>query len=159
MKRRGRGYAPKSIEWVRKPRPYPDVIGDCIICTSHAPSKRGYPRVNRNRTIINIARLVLNRRYGAQPPSVIGRHTCDDRLCINPDHIIPGTQADNVRDAVRRGRYYVERISQKLTESDVIEIRRLLSIGEKPKEIASRFGISHPTISEIKLGRKRRKLL
>ncbi len=32
------------------------------------------------------------------------RHTCDVPHCFNPDHLIEGTQAENMADAVRRGR-------------------------------------------------------
>ena len=37
------------------------------------------------------------------PPVV--RHSCDTPLCVNVEHLLPGTQADNVRDAVERKRY------------------------------------------------------
>ena len=143
-----------TIGWIRKPRPYLDVIGDCIICTSHKPSKRGYPRVNRNGKIVNIARLVLNRRYGEQPASIKARHTCDNTLCINPDHLICGTQAENVSDSVRRNRNHKgERTGgSKLKERDVIEIKRLLSLGVRQKEIAKRFGVIRQNISLIKRG-------
>lgn len=32
------------------------------------------------------------------------RHTCDNPPCINQDHLIEGTQAQNIADAVERGR-------------------------------------------------------
>lgn len=32
-------------------------------------------------------------------------HLCDTRPCINPDHLKPGTQLQNVRDMVRKGRH------------------------------------------------------
>ena len=35
--------------------------------------------------------------YAASPTEVI-RHRCDNRRCINPDHLTIGSRADNVRD-------------------------------------------------------------
>jgi hypothetical protein len=38
-------------------------------------------------------------------PNEVVRHTCDNRACCNPHHLVKGTQADNVRDCVERGRF------------------------------------------------------
>jgi len=48
-------------------------------------------------------RAVLAAKLG-RPVEGVSRHTCDNPPCVNPDHLIEGTQADNVADAVRRGR-------------------------------------------------------
>ena len=32
------------------------------------------------------------------------RHTCDNGLCCNPRHLVPGTRAENMQDASLRGR-------------------------------------------------------
>jgi HNH endonuclease len=37
-------------------------------------------------------------------PHLVVRHTCDNRRCCNPAHLIMGTQADNIRDREERGR-------------------------------------------------------
>ena len=36
---------------------------------------------------------------------LVARHTCDVKLCVNPEHIIPGTQKENIADMVSRGRH------------------------------------------------------
>lgn len=32
-------------------------------------------------------------------------HTCDNTRCINPEHLYIGTQSDNLKDCVKRGRH------------------------------------------------------
>jgi hypothetical protein len=34
----------------------------------------------------------------------VARHTCNNPACVNPDHIIPGTQYENVHDMIAAGR-------------------------------------------------------
>lgn len=41
---------------------------------------------------------------GELPPGFILCHHCDNPPCIRPDHIFPGTYADNMRDAAEKGR-------------------------------------------------------
>lgn len=38
------------------------------------------------------------------PPVV--RHLCNNPGCVNPEHLAPGTQADNIRDRDSQGRQY-----------------------------------------------------
>ena len=48
-------------------------------------------------------RLSFYVTYGYEPPVV--RHKCDNPKCVNPFHLEPGTQKDNCRDTVERGRH------------------------------------------------------
>lgn len=55
---------------------------------------------------------------------VVVRHTCDNDRCINPEHLVGGTLADNNRDRAERGRS-AKRVPsrQKLTTADCIDIK------------------------------------
>src|SRR5689334_262796 len=75
---------------------------DCIVALNHLDEKN-YPRLHIQNKFYRISRVLLFRRYGHQPSNIVSRHTCDNSKCINPDHIIPGTRADNARDMMSRG--------------------------------------------------------
>lgn len=49
-------------------------------------------------------RIAFQLAYGAIPDGMIIMHTCDNRACVNPAHLVPGTHQDNVDDMVRKGR-------------------------------------------------------
>lgn len=50
-------------------------------------------------------RLALTLATGRSLDGLVARHTCDNAVCCEPTHLIPGTQRDNVLDAVVRGRW------------------------------------------------------
>jgi len=128
-------------------------------CVEWVGSKnaRGYGhKKSKEGKIIKVHREVFERHHGYLPPVV--RHTCDNPSCINIEHLVGGTQKDNVRDCIERGRradITGERNSNAvLTEPDVLDIRKRLSAGEKQTEIAKKYGIDARTVSHIKMRRR-----
>lgn len=85
-------------------------------------------------------------------------HKCDNRACVNVDHLFLGTNDDNVADKVSKGRQHhpVGELHgrSKLTDQSVLEIRGRLAAGERQADIATSVGVSVSTISHIKNGRK-----
>lgn len=57
------------------------------------------------------ARAVLTEKLG-RPVQGVTRHTCDNPPCVNPNHLVEGTQADNNADKVARGRQRGGRYAQ-----------------------------------------------
>src|SRR4051812_1749777 len=83
-----------------KPITYTVTDQGCWDCTSHAPDCDGYPRAKGMR----IYRTFYQDRHGMLQRGTVLRHRCDNRMCVNPDHCLPGSHADNVQDRVQRGR-------------------------------------------------------
>lgn len=103
------------------------------------------------------AAMVLLR--GVNPGRLCVCHRCDNRACVNPDHLFLGTYADNNRDMTRKGRHgYGGRRGEashraKLTLAQVAEIRDHLALGrERHCDIAARYGVATSTVAAISRG-------
>lgn len=77
-------------------------------------------------------------------------HRCDNPPCVNPNHLFLGTPADNTHDMIKKRRHsYGEKHARKLSERDVIEVRRLLTKGMTQQAVANRFSVSRSLIGQI----------
>lgn len=128
----------------------------CFICTSHKPNTKGYPMIGEHGKRYTIGRFIYNEMFGEIPEGHVIRHTCDNRMCINPAHLLTGTPKENSEDMVERAR--VSRGNKhpraKLTEEKVLEIKDLLKKGElTQKKIADLFSVHRSAILGINLGR------
>lgn len=89
---------------------------------------------------------------GPIPVNLNVLHKCDNRPCINPDHLFIGTQAENLQDMVNKGRDAL-RNKAILTSEQVLVIKQLLIAGKHSQyEIGDMFGVSRSTILNIHLG-------
>lgn len=57
-------------------------------------------------------RLAWSFQNGPIPAGLMILHSCDVPTCVNPEHLRPGTAADNSRDMVQRGRHGAQRRTQ-----------------------------------------------
>lgn len=79
-------------------------------------------------------------------------HSCDNRWCVNPDHLFLGTRGVNMADCKMKGRTAGGH-RKHLREDQVQEIRRRLNAGLSPRLIANQMGLHYTTITSIGAGR------
>lgn len=80
-------------------------------------------------------------------------HSCDNRRCVNPNHLREGTQSENMADMVLRGRSRQVEGRRKITVEEVREIKRRLQNGSRVIDVANDFRQSWSIIGNIKSGR------
>jgi hypothetical protein len=115
---------------------------------------KGYGTLNMGGKPHKAHRVSYILTHGAISHNLLVRHVCDNPSCVNPNHLILGTNADNTRDKIERHR--IKRGSttrkSKLTEADIPIIRDQLKKGISQSVIAKQFKVERSTIKAIKLG-------
>lgn len=100
-------------------------------------------------------RVAYRACFGEIPEGHVVRHRCDVPCCINPHHLIAGTQVENVQDMVDRQRQSrgSQRPLAKLNEDAVRAIKSLLRDGLSQSEVADIFSVSQSKICRINTGK------
>lgn len=106
-------------------------------------------------------RVAWQQAHGPIPAGMYVCHHCDNRACINVDHLFLGTPKDNMQDAVAKGRNRWRQgegsPNAKLTDEQVREIRRRYIKGVHParrtggsvSELAAEFGITKQYVPQL----------
>lgn len=97
--------------------------------------------------------------FGPIPAGMLVCHHCDNRICSRPDHLFLGTAKANSMDMSRKGRQIFQRdpsraargskSRSRLTEEQVIEMRRRRKAGTGLRELAEAYKMAQSGISAI----------
>ena len=125
----------------------------CLVCTSHEPSTIGYPRVLREGCKYPIHKYFFIKEYGPIPEGCVVHHCCENKLCINLDHLVLMKRGDHigyhsVGNKHCEGRTGELHPKHKLAEKDVLEIRE--NTGLTHQALADKFGVCRQMIGRIK---------
>ena len=120
----------------------------------------GYGRFNPFGKSMYAHRFAALMKFGIVTTKIDVCHKCDNRKCVNPDHLFLGTRKENMQDAVAKGRQARgEKLSimrrgencksSKLTWESVRKIRDMKAAGVKTSELADQFKVSMDNIRKI----------
>lgn len=125
---------------------------DACIRTTYALTKpEGYGSVRVDGVNHTHSRVVYAQHNNVTLESLRGlvvRHTCHNRWCVNPKHLVLGTNSDNMQDMMQAGRSkHGDGRPRALSEEQVAAIRQDF---RKRIVIAAEYGVTPGTINAVK---------
>jgi hypothetical protein len=125
---------------------------------------RDYPsmilRVGGRRISQRLSRMIFVINNGSIEEGLVVRHTCDNKKCVRPEHLIKGTHLENAQDAVSRNR--MARLTGdknghvKISDQQVRDVLVTgFAAGRSNAELARQLGVSAAQIRGIRQGRSR----
>lgn len=95
--------------------------------------------------------------HGEIPEGMEVCHKCDNRSCVNPEHLFLGTHQDNMDDRENKGRNKPQNGKKngraKLSEADVFEMRTKRKHGVSFQKIADEYGVHKKTVMDAVSGK------
>lgn len=134
---------------------------ECWPWLGHIAKPQGYGRISvffgpgTKPKVAYAHRVSWELAEGPIPDGLAVLHRCDNRPCVNPNHLFIGTQQDNMDDCVSKKRHAhgSKACYAVLREEQVLEIRELYDASGRLKKrgslkaIAERFGVGLSTVS------------
>lgn len=118
---------------------------------------KGYGHTEIDGHTVHAHRVAYELTVGPIPHHLFACHTCNNPSCCNPAHTYPGTNADNVHDAMIAETFSppphfigTQHHSAKLTEDQVRQIREQYADGTQNQyQLAATFGVTKRAIWAI----------
>lgn len=116
--------------------------------------------VKPTRRYVAAHRISWELHYGPVADGMEVCHTCDNGMCVRPDHLFLGTRAENAADMASKGRspkgtdHGMAR-KARITDEMVRDIRRRAAAGETQTALGKEYGVSQHYVSRIVRGERR----
>lgn len=113
----------------------------------------GYGVIQVNKKLLVATRVMWIVTHGELTDDLCVLHSCDNRGCVNPEHLFLGTKGDNAKDCVSKDRHSRgERNGiSKLTDEQVLMIRSA-SYRRRTRDIydmAEQLGVSYSCVWNV----------
>jgi hypothetical protein len=108
----------------------------------------GYGRMSI-KCINHVAHRISYKLYRGDPGELFVCHSCDNRICVNPNHLFLGTNKDNMNDRDMKGR-----VRRKITKIERAIVFETVKAGFLQREIARYFNLSKASVCRIGLNKQ-----
>jgi len=131
------------------------LVQDCCTEWPFRCNPKGYGTIMVKGKFWLVHRLAYTQVCGDIPPELLVCHRCDNRKCFNPSHLFLGTDLDNCRDRVAKGRSVIltgfDHPRSSVTHDDIIKVLQ----HESPsiRLVASETGIDPNIVKNILYGK------
>ena len=117
-------------------------------------SNNRYGKMRWEKKWISSHRVSYTEFVGEIPDGKVVCHKCDNKKCCNPEHLWVGTQKENVRDAIEKGRHHVRDKNPfvKFTEDQLKEMRLLGKEGLSIQRVCRIFNCTAPYVVQVTKG-------
>lgn len=129
--------------------------GGCWLWTRSQTPHMRWPDTPRSQFV---SRIAYELTHGTVPADKVVLHTCSNRMCVNPAHLILGTRSDVQTIRFQNGTMTCgeDHPSHKLSKAQVEAIRAKHASGIRQADLAREYDVHYSQISLIVNGKRRR---
>jgi len=114
--------------------------------------KSGYGKFSAGGEYRRAHRLAWEMRNGPIPDGMVVLHSCDNPACVNPAHLSIGTQRDNMRDMIAKGRARPGYVAGEKVGTSLLKTEQVQDIKTKrmsSRKFAALYGVSQRAVMAI----------
>ncbi|MDB5199167.1 MAG: to phage protein [Chitinophagaceae bacterium] len=115
-------------------------------------SNKGYGAVRFNTDNTGAHRMFYQLFIGKIKDSNFVCHKCDNRKCVNPNHLFQGTNLDNVTDCINKGRHASQKTKTYISPQTIDDIKAFIENNPAygVRKIAKQFNLSYRVATRVK---------